>query len=544
MTSMTETVSRRLQDAEAATRKVDPKGPRLQQRSTTADPDQQEADHHRSAPKPNNACLYGFVGDIARAGSDTTEANPHAIALNALAYLGCCVGRGPYMPIGNTYHHARLFGMHVGRSGRGRKGDAVSLIHRIDMSLRERHPDLAPQAHRGGLSSREGLAYLIHDGYREGKNEVEPIHDKRLWVIESEFANVLHQTKRDGNTLSAALRDCWDGVTLKPATKSNRISASHPHVSMSVAVTTAELLSLIEQRELSNGFANRFLTIFSERTRLVAFPQSTPGEQVDELARRVADVLTFARAGRWAERDQVQVSLSPKARDDYAKLYLGELNCEEFGPLITGLLERRAPVLLRIAMIFALTDCATVIEPKHITAALAWIRYWTDSVRFIFSTGAQEQQQNEVTSAAKKILKYLSEHGRQSRTKINVDCFHGKLSRDRLDAALDDLLLATPPAIVVESEARTDGPGSPTKFYSLAANSAESAKREDRRGFAGVSPACETSELSEVSATESTTVRSLRSIRHSPNSAQTRASADDSLSSLNSPTQDGDTEVL
>jgi hypothetical protein len=313
-------------------------------------------DHHRNAPRPDPACLYGLIGDIARAAGATTEASPYATALNALAYIGCCLGRGPYMPVGNTNHHARLFTMHVGRSGRGRKGDAVSLLDRIDMALRKAHPELAPQVHRGGLSSREGLAYLIHDGFKEGKNEVEPIHDKRLWVRESEFANVLHQTKRDGNTLSAALRDCWDGVGIKPATKSNRISASHPHVSLSAAVTTTELLSLTEQRELSNGFANRFMVIFSERTKLVPFPRSTPQAEVDALADRVAEVLKFAQAERWVVRDHMRVGLSPEAAKDYGALYLGELNRYDYGTLVTSLLERRAPVLLRIAMIFALTD--------------------------------------------------------------------------------------------------------------------------------------------------------------------------------------------
>ena len=64
---------------------------------------------------------------------------------------------------------------------------------------------------------------MIHDGYKDGKEEVPAILDKRLLVVESEFVNVLHQSKRDGNTLSAALRDCWDGVSLKPATKTNRL---------------------------------------------------------------------------------------------------------------------------------------------------------------------------------------------------------------------------------------------------------------------------------------------------------------------------------
>ena len=497
-------------------------------------------DHHRNAPRPDPACLYGLIGDIARAAGATTEASPFATALNALAYLGCCLGRGPYMPVGNTYHHARLFTMHVGRSGRGRKGDAVSLVDRVDMALRAACPELAPQVHRGGLSSREGLAFLIHDGFREGKNEVEPIHDKRLWVRESEFANVLHQTKRDGNTLSAALRDCWDGVPIKPATKSNRISASHPHVSMSAAVTTTELLSLIEQRELSNGFANRFMVIFSERTKLEPFPKSTPQADVDALAVRLAEVLKFAQAERWVDRDHMHVSLSHEAAKDYGALYLGELNRYDYGPLVTGLLERRAPVLLRIAMIFALTDRTQIVERKHLAAALAWIHYWTDSVRFVFSSGAQERAQAEVADSAKKIVAYLAANGRQPRTKINVECFQGRLSRDRLDEAIDELLQATPPAIVVEVEQRKDGPGSPTKFYQLAANSAKSADREDSRGLTADSVPGEVGETSEVWDGADT---SFRSVRPPAKSVECRARTHVSLISLISPA-DTDTEAF
>ena len=85
---------------------------------------------HRNAPQPDPACLYGLIGDVARAGSEGTETNAAAIAANFIAYLSCAVGRGVYLPIGNTRHHARLFCLHIGRSGRGRKGDAVSLLLR------------------------------------------------------------------------------------------------------------------------------------------------------------------------------------------------------------------------------------------------------------------------------------------------------------------------------------------------------------------------------------------------------------------------------
>ncbi len=159
--------------------------------------------------------------------------------------------------------------------------DAVSLINRLDTALRQLRETAAPPIHRGGLSSREGLVSLFHDGYKNGKLEVPAIQDKRLWVVESEFANVLHQGRREGNTLSAALRDCWDGVSLKPATKSNRLYASHPHLCLSGAISPSELLSLMRARELTNGFANRFLMIWAERERIVPFPQATPQETVE-----------------------------------------------------------------------------------------------------------------------------------------------------------------------------------------------------------------------------------------------------------------------
>jgi putative DNA primase/helicase len=85
----------------------------------------------RNAPVPDPACLYGLVGDIALVGSQNTEANPYAVAASAIAYLGAAMGRGPYFPIGDDLHHARLFLLHVGRSGLGRKGTAKKLVKRI-----------------------------------------------------------------------------------------------------------------------------------------------------------------------------------------------------------------------------------------------------------------------------------------------------------------------------------------------------------------------------------------------------------------------------
>lgn len=425
---------------------------------------------HRNAPQPDPACLYGLIGDVARAGSDSTETNAYAIAANFMAYLSCAVGRGVYLPIGNTWHHARLFCLHVGRSGRGRKGDAVSLTLRIDQALRAMDEAFAPQIHRGGLSTREGLVALIHDGYRQGRQDAPAIEDKRLWVVESEFANVLHQGRRDGNTLSAALRDCWDGVDLKPATKSNRLYASDPHVCLSGAISPGELTGLMSTRELTNGFANRFLMIWAERSRMLPFPKETPQAVVEHLAHRTLKVLTFVRADRHDERDHLRMELSPQAQWRYAQLYRGELHDGIDDGAIGALLERRAPMLLRLAMLMALTDLQTRIDVPHIDAAMAWIRHATASVRFVFVSAAEEAKLAQVLELANRVLAFLHEHGQATRSQISAECFRGKVPKARIDASLEHLLASTPPKITVQWGERADGaPGAPLRVYRLTA---------------------------------------------------------------------------
>ena len=429
----------------------------------------EEIGSHRNAPVPHRSCLYGLVGEVGCIGADGTETNPYAIAANFMAYLSCAIGRGVYLPIGNTWHHPRLFCLHIGRSGRGRKGDALSLVMRLDQAVRGLNEALVPQIHRGGLSSREGLVALMHDGYKQGKQEHPPIDDKRLWVVESEFANVLHQSRREGNTLSTALRDCWDGVSLKPATKSNRLYASDPHVCLSGAISPGELTGLMTARELTNGFANRFLLIWAERTQILPFPKPTPESTIDALAQRIHKVLEFVGADEHAQRDVLRMELSAQAQWRYAQLYRTELNEDVGSDLVNAMLERRSPMLLRMAMIFALTDLQLRIDIEHIEAAMAWMRYATASVKYVFVSSSEETKMRKTLERSEQLLSFLQERGQATRSQISSECFRGREPKSQIDASLDHLLAATPPKISVESVPRSaNAPGAPTRVYRLA----------------------------------------------------------------------------
>lgn len=473
-----------------------------ERQSPAPDPEPETPDPNVSPPKATDAMFYGLVGDVARAAAQDTEVNPVAAGAGFVSYLGANVGRDVYLPVGNTYHHCRFFTLHGGRSGRGRKGDALSLTQRLQRRMNEIYAGTQGEYHGGGLSTREGLALLIHDGFKQGKEEIPPIDDKRLWVVESEFANVLHQAKRDGNTLSAALRDAWDGCSIRPATKSARVGVTDPHIGIHACITPAELLSLIQSRELSNGFANRFLMIWAEKTGNVPFPMPTPDSVLSDLVDRTHRVIQFAKGKYPAEKNSRRMYLNDTARRFYEEIYRGELTRPEASDLLTTLLERQAPYTLRLAMLFALCDLSLEITEQHLVAALAWVRYARQSVRFIFSPAVNMAESEAKADAARKILEFLKGKPEGAdRTEITVDCFKRHLSSARIDEALQALLIATPPKIELVEVPRKDGkPGKKRKVYSLISNKrCEVSEHSEDRGVARdwlSSHGCEVSELS------------------------------------------------
>lgn len=238
---------------------------------------------------------------------------------------------------------------------------------------------------RSGLSSGEGLIHFVRDpvekANQKGEFEVidEGVTDKRLLVIEGEFAQVLRVLKRDSNTLSVFLRNSWDRGDLASMTRNNPLQATNAHISIVGHVTQHELTKWLEQTELFNGFANRHLWLLTRRSKLL--PDGGRDLDLAGLAVTLNYALTAARnVGRMRRGDaaaRLWRTVYPQLTADRTGLY--------------GAVTSRAEAqTLRLSMLYALLDGVGVIDEEHLAAALALWQYADRSAEIIFGSEPED----------------------------------------------------------------------------------------------------------------------------------------------------------
>lgn len=344
-------------------------------------------------PEPmEEAAFYGLAGRIAKAIAPETEADEAAILINVVLTFGAMVGRGPYIQAGGVRHGCNLFACLTGGTSKGRKGSSwgpvEKLFRLVDESfIREKTP--------GGLSTGEGLIWAVRDPIEKPKKrksgecssgpvemeiEIPGVDDKRLLLIESELGQVLQVLKREGNTLSAILRQAWDGKEcLQSLTKAVKGKTTGAHISMIGHVTKDELTANFASVELLNGLGNRILWVCVRRSKLL--PEGGNIPDMGQYAEELAEALSFASTGP-------QCGKSDEAAALWKRVYPGLT--EDRAGLWGAATARAEAQVIRLAMIYSLMDCTDTISPEHLRAALAVWGYGEDSAKFIFSGQADD----------------------------------------------------------------------------------------------------------------------------------------------------------
>ena len=381
-------------------------------------PVQPSADHETRLPVPPpergwpnlaEEAYVGLLGEFVKTVAPYSEADPVAILLHTLVGGGNLIGPGPHARVEHLPHPPRLNTVFVGRTASARKGTAWNAPLHLFSNVDEQW---SLKRIKSGLSSGEGLIVPVKDG-----------EDRRLLIMESEFASALKVLEREGNTLSPIVRDAWDHGNLSFLEKRDQVAATGAHISIIGHITIDELQRSLAVTERANGFANRFLFALVRRSKLMPSGRGTPPETLQPYFLRFLRTIESARTRGELHRDDEAEALWVEV---YPKL-------EEELPGLTGaMLARGAAQTLRLSLIYSLLDENEVKHPQpairahHLLAALAVWDYCKASVKFIFGDSVGEP-------VADKLYRAIKE-GPQTDTDLNKVL--GKHDYGRKDPAL------------------------------------------------------------------------------------------------------------
>ena len=324
------------------------------------------------------AALYGLAGDFVNAYLPTTEASPAALLVELLASVGAMVGRSTRAEISEGAFLPSICAIIVGLSAKARKGSARGIVQKII----ERVDPTLPS--RSGLSSGEGLIRVVRDP--DPSRDDPGATDKRLRVYEPEFASVLAVKGREGNTLSARLRDIADGVPVGTMTQ-NPLAASDYSISIVGHITEVEFKGSMRSVDIYNGLLNRFLIVESPQRdripkRMGEATKTGPSAKVED------DLIVRLRASLdWAQTNRL-LDFTDDAFTIWAEIYTGIMAQETGVPSFDALTARAEFHVLKIAVLHAILDRSEAITVDHLLAALALVDYSHESVGHLF--GAEQ----------------------------------------------------------------------------------------------------------------------------------------------------------
>ncbi|HET9758071.1 MAG TPA: bifunctional DNA primase/polymerase [Candidatus Limnocylindrales bacterium] len=312
---------------------------------------------------PAEAAYHGVLGEIARAVAPHTEAHPVAVLGTLLVMFGATCGGARTLYQGSL-QRTNLSVLLVGRTGMaGRKGTSLSVGRDV---FRLAYPDL-DKLWLPGVASGEGIAGHLHR--HDGKQD-RP-YEPRAMLVEPEFGRLLAVMERQGSTLSAALRNAWDGVPLGFTRAREESLVTVHHVSLLGHITPADLKSKLTAVDAENGFVNRILFLAVRREQLVPFP-APPDDVVRPFVRRLHETILQAH-------DPRSMNFEAAARDRWEAFYQDWAAIPRFG-LSGAATGRHEAQVARLALVYALADRSADVGVAHLNAAIALADYARRSV--------------------------------------------------------------------------------------------------------------------------------------------------------------------
>lgn len=348
---------------------------------------------------------YGFIGKLMDILSKGTEAIPEFIGAEFLSLLSVSIYRGNiYTSFAAGKTVPRLNCLLIAKTGEG-KGFSSSQLNVLKEKVNDIEKGLLSPEHLGGVSTTEGIVNEIRDDIEDVHGEtIKGVDDKRLFIFEEEFVNVFKKVRKNDSTLSASIRTLFDGKKLEPLIKYNKIGCEKPHVIFLGHMTPAELSCETKSVDIANGFMNRFPIYRGMKQPDIPFQNNTKENELNELA------LSFVEILKWCNYKKQKLEYSDCYKSLWEKEYSRLRNLGAEDTLERSLMTRAAHYASMYAMLFAVTDMSVVITSEHLKAALAWVDYWHQSIRYIYNTefdAIEADKQKDIAQEVYKSIKRL-----------------------------------------------------------------------------------------------------------------------------------------
>jgi len=356
----------------------------------------------RIPPPIGSDAFSGFPARFVETLAPQCECNEDSLLAHLNVVFGILLDRYCYAYYGvNTYLNDFL--LVIGDTS-ARKGTALHKTQEF-FALIDRN-----WTHHGitrGVSTSEGLIKAIRDPQTvlnaKGKEIIrEGVSDKRLLIVESEFARILKVAERQGNPIFNTLNEAWDSPeVLNVLRATSPDMASLPHIGLVAHITNEELKSF-KPVLLEGGFLNRCLLCYAKKARRIPLPK--PIAWPETLLAEAREIYRTSRLPATFDLNATQppglyLPFSAETEEFWNPIYDA---VEEDSSLQAVISKRALTHVVKLAALYARYDLKEEIHIPHLKAGLAIVEHSKECTLALFSDYSANKNADKILTALQR----------------------------------------------------------------------------------------------------------------------------------------------
>lgn len=323
-------------------------------------------------PLPEIA-YFGWFGEYRDLMAPTSEAPDQFHLGAALTLAGAMIGRRVHTEYISQPLYASLYTALVGPSGTSRKDTAIKRALSLSQ-LQEGTVYVRPAYEiRRDVASSEGIVSML-----------EETPNVLLYITELSALKA-NAVRKGTSTINDRLIEAWDTPhRLENLSKGSPKAAVNPYLSIIAATQPGRLASGMTAEDIHSGFANRWLYIAGDGKPPIPRPPD-----LDRSRAWGMYLALYRQIERYPEGSSLRMDADASACWD--AWYVRHRQPRQWTEDESAMRVRHADLIQKVALIYAVSEGADVIAPRHLEPAIALIDWsWQAVCVWLNDWGATE----------------------------------------------------------------------------------------------------------------------------------------------------------